>query len=96
MARKDFVISQEDMTQKIYENYLECFGEIEMGVASQPKATMIIPLKEKGIFPGKRILGLAQDGNDKVLGWFGGWQGTREEKSRMIPSGSKTTKPQKR
>ena len=66
-----------------------------MGVASQPKATEVIPLKEKGIFPWKRILGLAQDGNDKVLGWFGGWQATREEESRVIPLGFKTIKPQK-
>jgi hypothetical protein len=28
--------------------------------------------------PKKRILGLVQDGNDKVLGWFWGWQATWE------------------
>jgi hypothetical protein len=55
----------------------------------------VIPLIEKGIFPRKRILGLVQDGNDKVLGWFRGFQATREEESRVIPPGFKTTKPQK-
>ena len=39
LIRKDFVISEEDMTQEIYKNYLGIFGMIEMWVASQPKAT---------------------------------------------------------
>jgi hypothetical protein len=70
MARKDFDISEEYMTQTIYENYLGIFGMLEMWVASLPRADRVIPLIEKGIFPRKRILGLVQDGNDKVLGWF--------------------------
>ena len=69
MTRKDFGKSEEDMIQRIYENYLGIFGMIEMWVASQPGADRVIPLIEKGIFPRKRILGLAQDGYDKVLGW---------------------------
>lgn len=55
----------------------------------------VIPLKEKGIFPRKRLLGLAQDGNGKVLGWFGDWQDTREDESRVIHLGFKTIKPRK-
>ena len=39
MTRKDFDISEEDMTQTIYENYFGIFGMMEMWVASQPKAT---------------------------------------------------------
>ena len=69
MARKGFDIFEEDMTQTIYGNYLGIFGMIEMWVASQPRADRVIPLIEKGIFPRKRILGLAQDGYEKVLGW---------------------------
>ena len=95
MARKGFGIFEEYMTQKIYGNNLGIFGMMKMWVASQPKADRVIPLIEKGIFPRKRLLGLVQDGNDKVLGWFRGWQATREEESRVIPPGSKTTKPQK-
>jgi hypothetical protein len=60
----------EYLTQTIYENYLGIFGMLEMWVASQPRANRVIPLIEKGIFPRKRILGLVQDGNDMVLGWF--------------------------
>jgi hypothetical protein len=56
MARKDFYISEEDMTQTIYENYLVIFGMLEMWVASQPRTDRVIPLIEKGIFPKKRIL----------------------------------------
>jgi hypothetical protein len=82
------------MSQRIYENYLGILGMMEMWVASQPKANRVIPLIEKGIFPRKRILGLVHDGNDKVLGWFRGWQATREEESRVIPPGFKTSKPQ--
>jgi hypothetical protein len=67
------------MTQKIYENYLGIFGMMEMWVASQPRADRVIPLIEKGISPRKRILGLVQDENGKVLGWFFlGWQATWE------------------
>ena len=95
MARKGFDRFEEDMTQTIYGNYLGIFGMMEMWVASQPRAYMVIPLIEKGIFPRKRILGLAQDGYGKVLEWIRGWQATREEKSRVILPGSKTTKPQK-
>ena len=72
MARKYFDISEEDMIQRIYENYLGIFGRKEIWVASQPKADRVIPLIEKGIFPRKRILGLVQDGNGKVLRWFRG------------------------
>ena len=68
MARKDFDISEEDMTQTIYENYLGIFRVMELWVASQPRTDRGIPLIEKGIFPRKRILGLVQDGNDMVLG----------------------------
>ena len=70
MTRKGFAIFEGDMTQTIYENYLGIFGMIEMWVASQPRADRVIPLIEKGIFPRKRILGLVQDENGKVLGWF--------------------------
>ena len=69
-GRKDFGISEEDMTQTIYENYLGINGMMEMWVASQPRAVMVIPLIENGIFPKKRILGLVQDGNGRVLGWI--------------------------
>jgi hypothetical protein len=68
MARKDFDISEEYMTQTIYENYLGIFRVTEIWVASQPRTDRVIPLIEKGIFPRKRILGLVQDGNDMVLG----------------------------
>jgi hypothetical protein len=64
MARKGFDIFVEDLTQTIYENYLR------MWVASQPRADRVIPSMKEGIFPRKRILGLIQDGNDMVLGWF--------------------------
>jgi len=70
MARKYFDISGEDMIQIIYGNYLGIFGMMEMWVASQPRANRVIPLIEKGIFPRKRILGLAQDGYGRVLGWI--------------------------
>ena len=69
MERIGFDISEEYMTQKFYENYLGIFGMVEMWVASQPRANRVIPLIEKGIFPRKRLLGLAEDGNDRVLGW---------------------------
>jgi hypothetical protein len=68
MARKGFDISEEDMTQTIYENYLGIFRVTEIWVASQPRADRVIPLTEKGIFLRKRILGLVQDGYDMVLG----------------------------
>jgi hypothetical protein len=67
-GREGFDISEEYMTQTIYENYLGIFGMMEMWVASQPRTDRVIPLIEKGIFPRKRILGLVQDGNDMVLG----------------------------
>ena len=70
MTRKGFDIFEEDMIQRIYGNYLGIFGMIEMWVCSQPRANMVIPLIEKGIFPRKRILGLAQDRYDKVLEWI--------------------------
>ena len=69
MTRKDFGIFEEDMIQRIYGNYLGIFGMKKIWVASQPKADRVIPFKEKGIFPRKRILGLAQERYDKVLGW---------------------------
>jgi hypothetical protein len=47
---------------------LGIFRITEIWVASQPRADRVIPLIEKGIFPKKRVLGLAQDGNDMVLG----------------------------
>jgi hypothetical protein len=83
------------MSQRIFENYLGIFGMMEMWVASQLRADRVIPLIEKGIFPRKRILGLVQDGNEMVSGWFWGWQATREEKWRVIPPGFETTNPQK-
>jgi hypothetical protein len=58
------------MTQKIYGNYLGILGMMKMWVASQLRANRVIPLIKKGISPRKRILGLVQDGNDMVLGWF--------------------------
>ena len=58
MARIGFDISEEDMTQTIYENYLGIFGMMEMWVASQPKANRVIPLIEKGIFPRKKNIGI--------------------------------------
>jgi hypothetical protein len=67
-GKEGFDISEEDMTQKIYENYLGIFGMLEMWVASQPRADRVIPLIEKGIFPRKRILGLVQDRNGMILG----------------------------
>jgi hypothetical protein len=70
MARKYFDISEEDMSQRIYENYLGIFGMLEMWVASQPRADRVIPLIGKRNTPKKRILGLVRDGNGKVLGWF--------------------------
>jgi hypothetical protein len=70
MARKGFNISEEDMSQSIYDNYLGIYGMMEMWVASQLRADRVIPLIEKGIFPRKRIFGLVQDGNGKVLGWI--------------------------
>ena len=68
MERKIFVIFDEDMTQTFYENYLGILGVMEISVASQPRTNWVIPLTEKGIFPRKRLLGLVQDGNSKVLG----------------------------
>ena len=53
MARKDVDISEEDMAQTIYGNYLGIFRMIEIWVASQPRADRVIPLIEKGIFPRK-------------------------------------------
>jgi hypothetical protein len=47
---------------------LGIFGMVEIWVASQLRASRVIPLIEKGIFPRKRILGLVQDGYDLVLG----------------------------
>ena len=58
------------MSERIYENYLGIFGMLEMWVASQPRADRVIPLIGKRNIPKKRILGLAQDGNDMVLRWF--------------------------
>ena len=68
MARRGFDIIGEDMIQIIYGNYLGIFGMMEIWVASQPKTDRVIPLIEKGIFPRKRILGLAQDGDEKGFG----------------------------
>jgi hypothetical protein len=42
-GRKYFGISEEDMTQKIYKNYLGIFGMLEMWVASQPRTDRVIP-----------------------------------------------------
>ena len=47
MEMKCFAIFEEDMTQKIYENYLGILGVREIQVASQPKAIGVIPLIEK-------------------------------------------------
>ena len=58
MAMKSFAIIDQDMTQKIYENYLGILGMREIFVASQPRADKVIPLIEKEIFPSKRILRL--------------------------------------
>jgi hypothetical protein len=69
-VKEGFDIFVEYLTQTIYENYLGILGIMEMWVASQPRTNRVIPLIEKGIFPRKRILGLVQDGNGKVLGWF--------------------------
>ena len=44
---KYFAIFEEDMTQKIYENYLRILGVTEMWVASEPRANRIIPLMKK-------------------------------------------------
>ena len=44
---KYFAIFEQDMTQTIYENYSGILGVIEIWVASQPRANMIIPLSEK-------------------------------------------------
>ena len=38
MAMKHFAISEEDMTQTIYENYLGILEVMEIKVASQPRA----------------------------------------------------------
>ena len=70
MERKGFDISEEDMTQTIYENYLGIFEMLEMWVASQPRANRVIPLIEKKNIPKERILELIQDGNGKVLRLF--------------------------
>ena len=42
-----FAISEEDITQKIYENYLGILGVTEIQVASQPRVLRVIPLSEK-------------------------------------------------
>jgi hypothetical protein len=94
-GKEYFDISEEYMSQRIYDNYLGIFGMMEMWVASQLRANRVIPLIEKGIFPRKEILGLVQDGNDMVSGWFWGWQATREEKWTVIPPGCRTIIPQK-
>ena len=47
MARKDFDIFVEDMTQKIHENYLGILGVTKIYVASQPMVLRVIPLSEK-------------------------------------------------
>ena len=47
MAMKSFAIFDQDMTQKIYENYLGILGVMEIKVASQPRAIWVIPLIEK-------------------------------------------------
>jgi hypothetical protein len=39
MARKDFDISEEDMTQPIYENYLRIFRVVEYGLLHNPGQT---------------------------------------------------------
>ena len=52
---KYFAIFEKDMTQKIYDNCLGILGVMEIKVASQPRADTVIPLIEKGIFPGKRF-----------------------------------------
>jgi hypothetical protein len=51
MARKYFDISEEDMSQPIYENELGIFRVIEIWVASQPMADRVIPLIEKRNIP---------------------------------------------
>jgi hypothetical protein len=58
MARKGFDIFVEDMTQKIYENYLGIFGMMEMWVASQPRANRVIPLIEKRNIPKEKNIGV--------------------------------------
>ena len=44
---KYFAIFEKDMTQKIYENYLEILGVTEIQVALQPRVLRVIPLSEK-------------------------------------------------
>ena len=44
---KYFAIFEEDMTQKIYENYLGILGVTEVQVALQPRVLRVIPLSEK-------------------------------------------------
>ena len=47
MAMKSFATFDEDMTQKIDENYLGISGVMEIQVASQPREKRKIPLIEK-------------------------------------------------
>ena len=67
MARKGFDISEEDITQTIYGNYLGIFGMKEIWVASQPMADRVIPLIEKGIFP-RKVIGIGSRWIWKGLG----------------------------
>ena len=57
MTRKDFDISEEDMSQRIYGNNLGIFGMREMWVASQPKANRVIPNRKRNI-PKKNNIGI--------------------------------------
>ena len=59
-ARKVFDIFEEDMIQRIYENFVGIFGMTEIQVASQPRANRVIPLIEKGIFPRNKYWGWAK------------------------------------
>ena len=47
MAMNFFAIFDQDMTQKIYENYVGILRMTEIQVALQPRAKRIIPLIEK-------------------------------------------------
>jgi hypothetical protein len=57
MARKDFDISEEDIAQKNYENYLGIFRVTEIWVASQPRTDRVIPLIEKRNIPKEKNIG---------------------------------------
>ena len=95
MARKGFDIFEEDMAQTIYGNYLGIFGMMEIWVASQPRADRVIPLKKKEYSQEKEYWDWLKMDMKRSWNGFRGWQATREEKSRVILPGSKTTKPRK-